>query len=85
MPLPKPIIERIRKIEEKYGTIGQDMESYLDGLLHSNSLSYWDYIHLDTLLSIQNTRTDLHDEKIFLTYHRPLIHSNTPAGLLASP
>ncbi len=70
MSLPKSIVERIEKIEKKYGAIGQDMESYLDGLLYSDSLTYWDYIHLDTLLSIQNTRTDLHDEKIFLTYHQ---------------
>lgn len=70
MQLPKAILERIEQIEKKYETIGQDMESYLDGLLYAKSLSYWDYIHLDTLLSIQNTRTDLHDETIFITYHQ---------------
>ena len=70
MELSKQVQESLERIAEKYGASGQDFESYLEGLLHSNSLNYWDYIHLDTLLSIQNTRTDLHDEVIFITYHQ---------------
>lgn len=70
MPLPKPIIEKLHLIEKKYEGAGQDMLSYLEGLLYSKALTYWDYIHLDTLLSIQNTRTDIADEKIFITYHQ---------------
>ncbi len=70
MSLDKAILERIEKLERKYQSGGQDMQSYLDGLIYSNSLTYWDYIHLDTLLSIQNTRTDFHDEKIFIVYHQ---------------
>lgn len=70
MSLPKPILDRLALIEEKYEGAGQDMLSYLEGLLYSKALSYWDYIHLDTLLSIQNTRTDIPDETIFITYHQ---------------
>ena len=64
------IDEKLIKLEEKYLALGQDMVSYLDGLLYSNYLTYWDYIHLDTLLSLQNTRTDFPDELIFITYHQ---------------
>ena len=64
------IIDRLRQLEEKYGAMGQDMKSYLDGLLHADYLTYWDYIHLDTLLSLQNPRTPIPDERIFIMYHQ---------------
>src|SRR3974390_443616 len=50
--------------------MGQDMHSYLEGLLHMDYLKYWDYIHTDTLLSLQNPRTNFPDEKIFIMYHQ---------------
>ena len=50
--------------------MGQDMKSYLDGLLYADYLTYWDYIHLDTLLSLQNPRTPIPDERIFIMYHQ---------------
>jgi tryptophan 2,3-dioxygenase len=50
--------------------MGQDLSSYLDGLLYSDYLTYWDYIHLDTLLSLQTPKTRFPDEKIFITYHQ---------------
>src|SRR6476620_10534619 len=62
--------EKLHELEEKYAAMGQDMPSYLDGLLYADFLTYWDYIHLDTLLSLQNTKTAIPDEKIFLTYHQ---------------
>jgi tryptophan 2,3-dioxygenase len=64
------ILGRLRQLEEKYGTMGQDMKSYLDGLLYADYLTYWDYIHLDTLLSLQNPRTPIPDERIFILYHQ---------------
>ena len=70
MELTPEIIERIQKLKEKYDAMGQDLVSYLDGLLYSEYLTYWDYIHLDTLLSLQNPRTDFPDEKIFIMYHQ---------------
>ena len=36
------------KLQAKYDAMGQDLSSYLDGLLNSDYLTYWDYIHLDT-------------------------------------
>lgn len=70
MDITPEIKERLERLEGKYEAIGQDMLSYLDGLLYSNSLSYWDYIHLDTLLSLQTPRTDFPDETIFIGYHQ---------------
>jgi tryptophan 2,3-dioxygenase len=64
------IEERLLRLQEKYEAMGQDMVSYLDGLLHADFLTYWDYIHLDTLLSLQNPKTPFPDEEIFIIYHQ---------------
>lgn len=70
MDISDPIREKLQALEEKYAQMGQDMLSYLDGLLQADYLTYWDYVHLDTLLSLQNPRTSLPDEKIFIIYHQ---------------
>ena len=70
MELSPEIIERIEQLREKYDAMGQELTAYLDGLLYANYVSYWDYIHLDTLLSLQNPRTDFPDEEIFIMYHQ---------------
>tara|TARA_R110002051_G_C8736149_1_gene498461 strand:+ start:939 stop:1901 length:963 start_codon:yes stop_codon:yes gene_type:complete len=64
------IESQILKLEEKYKDSGQDLSSYLDGLLYQRYLTYWDYIHLDTLLSLQVPRTHFPDEEIFIMYHQ---------------
>ena len=64
------VLDQLKKLEEKYESMGQDLSSYLDGLLYSDYLTYWDYIKLDTLLSLQSPRTDFPDEKIFILYHQ---------------
>jgi len=61
---------QILKLEEKYKDSGQDLGSYLDGLLYQRYLTYWDYINLDTLLSLQQPRTYFPDEEIFIMYHQ---------------
>lgn len=50
--------------------MGQDLRSYLDGLLLSNYLTYWDYTELDTLMTLQKPKTDYPDELIFIIYHQ---------------
>jgi tryptophan 2,3-dioxygenase len=60
----------VNKLEQKYDAMGQDLSSYLDGLLYSDYLTYWDYIHVDTLLSLQNPKTSLPDENVFIMYHQ---------------
>jgi len=64
------VIEQLKKLQQKYAVMGQDLSSYLDGLLHADYLTYWDYIHLDTLLSLQNPKTQFADEKVFIIYHQ---------------
>jgi len=64
------IADKIKQLERKFKNSGQDLGSYLDGLLHDRYLTYWDYIHLDTLLSLQIPRTYFPDEEIFITYHQ---------------
>jgi len=70
MELKPEIVERIKKLEEKYGSTGQSIANYLDGLLLANFLPYWDYTHVDTLLTLQNPKTDFPDELIFIIYHQ---------------
>ncbi len=68
--IDKNIREQLVKLEEKYEAMGQDLSGYLNGLLYADYLTYWDYIHLDTLLSLQTPRTAFPDEKIFILYHQ---------------
>jgi tryptophan 2,3-dioxygenase len=64
------LIEQLKKLRAKYNAMGQDLSSYLDGLLYSDYLTYWDYIHLDTLLSLQTPKTHFKDEEVFIIYHQ---------------
>lgn len=70
MEITPQIVERLELLEKKYSAIGQDLLSYLDGLLYNDSVKYWDYIEVDTLLSLQKPRTDFPDEVIFIMYHQ---------------
>ena len=70
MELSPEIVEKIKLLDEKYQAMGQDLKSYLDGLLISNYLTYWDYVHVDKLLTLQNPKTDFPDELIFIIYHQ---------------
>jgi tryptophan 2,3-dioxygenase len=70
MEMNQSIIEKIQLLQAKYAAMGQDLESYLDGLLYADYLTYWDYIHLDTLLSLQSPITPFPDEEIFIMYHQ---------------
>ncbi|WP_421978824.1 tryptophan 2,3-dioxygenase family protein [Roseivirga seohaensis] len=64
------ILDRIKKLEAKYEAMGQDMASYLDGLLHADYLKYWEYINLESLLALQHPKTHFPDEMIFIVYHQ---------------
>ena len=68
--MDKEIEEKVAKLEAKYASMGQDMNAYLDGLLLSNYLPYWEYTSVDTLLTLQKPRTDFPDEVIFIMYHQ---------------
>jgi tryptophan 2,3-dioxygenase len=70
MEITPEIKERLELLNAKYEALGQDLLSYLDGLLYADSVKYWDYIELDTLLSLQKPRTTIPDERIFIIYHQ---------------
>jgi len=60
----------LSRINDKYKNLGQNPTAYLEGLLHAKPITYWDYIQVDTLLTLQKPRTDFPDELIFITYHQ---------------
>lgn len=62
--------ETIKSINEKYHNLGENPDTYFAGLLQTKPITYWDYIQVDTLLTLQKTRTDFKDEKIFVMYHQ---------------
>ena len=66
MEITPEITQRLELLNEKYSALGQDLVSYLDGLLYADTVKYWDYIELDTLLSLQKPRTQFPDEHIFI-------------------
>ena len=68
--LSPEITDRIKLLEDKFRNSGQDMLSYMDGLLYDTYTTYWDYIRLDTLLSLQVPSTEFPDEMIFIGYHQ---------------
>ncbi len=57
MEISSEIEDRISKLATKYQASGQELVAYLDGLLYADYNTYWDYIHLDTLLSLQSPKT----------------------------
>jgi tryptophan 2,3-dioxygenase len=64
------VLEQSRRLRQKYAADGQDLAGYLEGLSHAKYVNYWDYIKLDTLLSLQRPRTTIPDERIFIMYHQ---------------
>ena len=64
------VINNLKLLAEKYAGDAQDLSVHLEGLLHTSYTKYWDYIHLDTLLSLQKPKTEHADEMIFIVYHQ---------------
>lgn len=60
----------IHAIEQKYENLGENPETYLKGLLQAKPINYWDYVEVDTLLSLQKPRTEFKDEEVFIMYHQ---------------
>ncbi len=58
------------RLDSKFAAIGQNTNIHLDGLVHANPITYWDYILPDALLSLQIQRTTLPDEMVFIMYHQ---------------
>ena len=60
----------LTSLQYKFEAIDQKTNTHLEGLLWSNPITYWDYIQTDVLLNIQNQRTTLPDEMVFIMYHQ---------------
>jgi len=60
----------INQLKDKYEENSQDFKAYLEGLVYQEYTSYWDYIMVDTLLSLQKPKTNIPDEEIFIMYHQ---------------
>ncbi len=58
------------KIKDKYAELGENPKPYIEGLLHSKPITYWDYVEVDTLLSLQKPKTHFKDESVFIMYHQ---------------
>lgn len=70
MEITPELKEKLEKLNSKYEALGQDLNAYLDGLLYADTIKYWDYVEVDTLLSLQKPKTQFPDEKIFIMYHQ---------------
>ncbi|WP_234988750.1 tryptophan 2,3-dioxygenase family protein [Hymenobacter daecheongensis] len=64
------VLDQLRRLQQKYAADGQDLAGYLEGLFYADYVNYWDYIELDTLLSLQRPLTQIPDERIFIMYHQ---------------
>jgi len=62
--------EILNRITHKFQEIGQDPTVHLEGLVWSKPITYWDYIHTESLLNLQLQRTTLPDEMVFIMYHQ---------------
>ena len=62
--------EIINKLDKKCTSLGLDKNNYLEGLLHSKPITYWDYIQLNSLLGLQIQKTNYKDEMVFIVYHQ---------------
>ncbi|MAJ98592.1 MAG: tryptophan 2,3-dioxygenase [Flavobacteriales bacterium] len=60
----------ITSINNKYNSQGENPHTYLSGLMHSKPINYWEYCEVETLLTLQKSRTNLDDEMIFIMYHQ---------------
>ena len=61
------LVEELSGLFEKDG---EDLKAYLTALKHQKYLNYWDYINLESLLSLQQPRSNEPDELVFITYHQ---------------
>ena len=66
----KGVIDKLNKLSKKFKDDEQEMDTHIEGMIHAKYLNYWDYLELDTLLSLQRTKTVFPDEEVFLTYHQ---------------
>jgi len=64
------LMEKLADLRDKIEATGQDFETFVNGWQRTSFQNYWDYVQLDTLLSLQRPVTDIADEPIFIIYHQ---------------
>lgn len=62
--------ELLKKIKDENTELGKNPEYTLKNSYDSKPLTYWDYIDVDTLLSLQKPKSDFKDETVFIIYHQ---------------
>ncbi|MFM9005207.1 MAG: tryptophan 2,3-dioxygenase family protein [Flavobacteriales bacterium] len=70
MEITPELKEKLDLLHQKYAALGEDFNAYLEGLLYADVTNYWDYIQLDTLLSLLKPKTSFPDEVVFIMYHQ---------------
>ncbi len=70
MEITPELHEKLEQLNLKYASLGENLNSYLEGLLYADVTTYWDYIQLDTLLTLQKPKTNFPDETVFIMYHQ---------------
>jgi tryptophan 2,3-dioxygenase len=60
----------LKRLDEKFTAIDQNVNVHLEGLVWAKPITYWDYILPDALLGLQVQRTTLPDEMVFIMYHQ---------------
>ena len=63
-------LELLGLLQEKYESVGEDVNMLLEGILFSDFTNYWDYVGIDALLNLQKPITKYPDEMIFIIYHQ---------------
>ncbi len=66
----KMLLDKLKKIQQRYAREGQSVDCHLERLLYENNLDYDNYLYLDTLLTLQKPKTHFADEFIFIAYHQ---------------
>jgi len=57
-------------LKEKFAAMGLNPEMAMEGAKHLKPINYWEYVQLDTLLTLQHPKTSFPDEYIFIVYHQ---------------
>ena len=60
------LMRKLEALRAKIEATDQDFETYVNGWQLQRFQNYWDYIQLDTLLSLQRPTTEVEDEPIFI-------------------
>ena len=61
---------QLTDLTDKLKKIGLSPEMGLNGLMNLKPINYWEYVNVDTLLTLQKPRTAFPDEYIFIVYHQ---------------